>query len=54
MQYDGVVGLAPYGYGSLVDYLFDENLIEKNIVTLNMNYWPGYHDNLIDSTTRCL
>ena len=51
MSYDGVVGLAPYGYASLSDYLFAENLIEENIVTLNMNYWPGYHDNLIDSIT---
>ena len=41
MSFDGVIGLAPYGDGSLVDYLFAEDLIEKNIVTFNLNYWPG-------------
>ena len=48
MQSDGVIGLAPYGDGSLVDQLWDSKKIDLNIVTLNMNYWPGYHDNLVD------
>jgi hypothetical protein len=46
-----VIGLAPYGYAALVDYLYNTKQIERNIVTLNLNYWPGYHDLLIDTIT---
>ena len=44
-----MIGLAPYGYAALVDYLFNTQQIEENTVTLNINYWPGYHDQLEDA-----
>ena len=49
LPFDGVIGLAPYGYAALVDYLFNTDQIEENTVTLNINYWPGYHDQLEDA-----